>query len=103
MSLQHAKRSHALKKNGKNESVLFTANFIERTSGCVIFPTKNCGFTGGFYESLQHVIDGFSVMKRITNMYSNTLYEGENIQTLTRKLGNLSYNKDTKWRKNFSF
>lgn len=49
-----------------------------------------------FHESVQHVIDGFSVMKRITNMYPNTLFEGENIQVLTRKLGNFKYNKDSK-------
>ena len=42
-------------------------------------------------------------MKRITNMYPNTLYEGENIQALTRKLGIFKYNKDTKERKNLSF
>lgn len=53
-----------------------------------------------FYESVQHIIDGFSVMKRITNMYPNTLYEGENIQALTRKLGIFKYNKE---RKNLSF
>lgn len=59
---------------------------------------KNCGFAGGFYESVQHIIDGFSVMKRVTNMYPNTLYEGENIQALARKLGNLKFTKDTRGR-----
>lgn len=56
-----------------------------------------------FHESVQHIIDGFSVMKRITNMYPNTLFEGENIQMLTQKLGNFKYNKDSKKRKNLSF
>lgn len=59
-----------------------------------MFPVKNCGFPGGFFESAQHIIDGFSVMKRITNVYPNTLCEGENIQALTRKLGNLKCNQD---------
>lgn len=45
----------------------------------------------------------FSVMKRITNMYPNTFYESENIQALTRKLGNLKYNQDTKERNNTIF
>lgn len=45
----------------------------------------------------------FSVMKRITNMYPNTFYEGENIQALTRKLGNLKYSQETKERDNFYF
>lgn len=53
---------------------------------------------GGFYESVQHIIDGFSVMKRITDMYPNTLYEGENIQALARKLGNLKFTIDIRGR-----
>lgn len=59
---------------------------------------KTCGFAGGFYESVQHIIDGFSVMKRITDMYPNTLYEGENIQALARKLGNLKFTIDIRER-----
>lgn len=35
-----------------------------------------------FHESVQHIIDGFSVMKRITNMYPNTFFESENIHVL---------------------
>lgn len=73
-------------------SVLFTVPFVD----VQFFPVKNCGFAGGFHQSVQHIIDGFTVMKRITNMYPNTLYESENIQALTRKLGNLKYNQDTK-------
>lgn len=79
MSLQHAKRSYALKKIGKNESVLFTPTVVGVNSGWAIFPIKNCGFASGFYESGQHIIDGFSVMRRISNMYPSTLYEGKNI------------------------
>lgn len=96
--MQHAKKTHALKKNGENDSVLFTATFVEINSGWAFFPMKNCGFAGGFYKSVQHIIDGFSVMKRITNMYPNTLYESENIQALARKLGNLKFTKDTRGR-----
>ena len=77
-------------------SVLFTVTFVEINSGQAVFPMRDCGFAGGFYESVQCTIDGFSVMKRITNMYPNTFYEGENIQELTRKLVNFKYNKDTK-------
>lgn len=72
---------------------MFTATFVEISPVCAIFPMKYCGFVGGLYESVQHIIDGFSVMKRITNMYPNTVYEGENIQTLTQKMGNLKYNE----------
>lgn len=79
--------------------MLFTAPFVD----VAVFPVKSCGFPGGFYDSVQHIIDGFSGMKRIANMYPNTFYEGKNIQALTRKLGNLKYNQDTKEKNNVYF
>lgn len=90
-----------MKKNEKGSSVLFTATFIEINLECAAFPMNSCGFVGGFSESEQHIIDGFSVMKRIANMYPNILYKGESIQAELENWTILNIIKKTKERRKF--